>query len=165
MERDVVIRLTSPTAEKAELPPVRWITVWDEEKNDFMDFVTNQLTWSPVRIAEVYRERWQIESFFRALKQNLRVKTFVGTTENAIGTQIWTALIAILLLKFLSFRSQMGLSLSNLAALLRLYLFTYRDLQQWLDNPMGIGVKKEDPPPFLQLEFSFENLGQQARGT
>jgi transposase len=163
--RDKVIRLCSETAEKAKLPPMRWVTIWDDEKNDYLDFFTNQLSWSPVTIAEIYRERWQIECFFRTLKQLLRVKTFVGTSENAIGTQIWTALIAMLLLKYLSFRSQMGLSLSNLIALLRMHLFTYRDLQQWLDDPMGLERKKAEPPPFLQLELDFGNLGQQKGGT
>ncbi len=89
LHRDEWIQFLGVKAEKAKLPPVRWITIWDEEQNDFIDFFTNQLTWSPVTIADIYKERWQIESFFRALKQILKVKTFVGTPENAIGTQNW----------------------------------------------------------------------------
>ncbi len=73
------------------------------------------------------------------------MKTFVGTTENAVQTQIWTALIAMLLLKFLLMKSQFGWSLSNLAALLRLNLLTYRDLWAWLDCPFDTPV--EEPPP------------------
>ncbi len=72
----------------------------------------------------MHKERWQIVCFFRALKQNLKVKTFVGTSENAIGIQIWTALIAMLILKSLCFRSQIGLSLSNLMGLFPNPLFT-----------------------------------------
>jgi IS4 transposase len=93
-------------------------------------------------IANIYKERWQIELFFKALKQNLRVKTFVGTSENALRIQIWTALIAILLLKWLHHLSKAGWSLSNLASMLRLNLFTYRNLCDWLDDPF-------DTPPLL----------------
>jgi hypothetical protein len=75
--------------------------------------------------------------FFKALKQNLTVKTFVGTSENALRIQIWTALIALLLLKWLHHLSKANWSLSNLASMLRLNLFTYRELTQWIDNPMG----------------------------
>ena len=77
---------------------------------------------------------------FKALKQNLTVKTFVGTSENALRIQIWTALIALLLLKWLHHLSKANWSLSNLASLLRLNLFTYRDLTKWLHEPM------ETPP-------------------
>ena len=81
------------------------------------------------------KDRWQIETFFKALKQNLKIKTFVGTSANAVKTQIWTALIAMLLLKYLKLRSTFGWSLSNLIALLRLNLFTYRDLWSLLNAP------------------------------
>jgi hypothetical protein len=75
--------------------------------------------------------------FFKALKQNLKVKTFVGTSENALRIQIWTALIAILLLKWVHYLSKAKWSLSNLASMLRMNLFTYRNLTAWLDNPFG----------------------------
>jgi IS4 transposase len=88
-------------------------------------------------IAAIYRDRWEIELFFKALKQNLKLKSFVGTSENALRIQIWTALIAILLLKWLHHLSKAKWSLSNLASMLRLNLFTYRDLTAWLDNPFG----------------------------
>ena len=80
--------------------------------------------------------------FFRALKQSLRVKTFVGTSANALKTQLWTALIAMLLVKYLQLKSIFGWSLSNLVALLRQQLFVYRDLWAWIDNPF-------QPPPIL----------------
>jgi len=88
------------------------------------------------------RQRWQIELFFKALKQNLRIKTFVGTSANALQIQVWTALIALLLLKYLQLRARFGWSLSNLAALLRQQLFVYRDLFSWIDQPF-------QPPPQL----------------
>lgn len=73
--------------------------------------------------------------FFKALKQSLKLKTFVGTSENALQTQIWTALIAMLLMKYLQLKSTFGWSLSNLVALLRQQLFVYRDLMSWLNDP------------------------------
>ena len=90
--------------------------------------MTNHLDFGATTIAAVYKERWQIELFFKALKQNLRVKTFVGTSANALKTQIWTALIALLILKFLQLKATFDWSLSNLAALLRMNLFVHRDL-------------------------------------
>lgn len=89
-------------------------------------------------MAAIYKDRWQIEIFFKAIKQNLKIKTFVGTSKNALLIQIWTALTVILLLKYLKFRSSMNWSLSNLVAMLRYNLFTYRELWLWLDNPFEV---------------------------
>jgi len=132
--RDEVILLCS----QQELGPVallRRIEVWIEEKQETMVFVTNNMKLAASTIAAIYKERWQIELFFKALKQGLKIKTFVGTTENAVQTQIWTALIAILLVKYLQLKSTFGWSLSNLVALLRQQLFVYRDLWRWLNDP------------------------------
>jgi IS4 transposase len=114
--------------------------------------LTNNRKLSAATIAAIYKQRWQIELFFKALKQNFKIKTFVGTSANAVRIQIWTALIAILLLKFLQLRSRIGWSLSNLIALLRLNLFVHRDLWAWLDTPLD-GLP--DPPPLLQPTFHF----------
>jgi hypothetical protein len=114
---------------------LRRMEVWIEEKQETMVFVTNNLTLAASTIAKIYKERWQIELFFKALKQSLKVKTFVGTSENAVQTQLWTALIAMLLVKYLQLKSTFGWSLSNLVALLRQQLFVYRDLMSWLNDP------------------------------
>jgi hypothetical protein len=114
---------------------LRRIEVWVEEKQEVMVFVTNHLTLAASTIAKIYKEPWGIELFFKALKQSLKVKTFVGTSENAVQTQIWTALIAMLLVKYLQLKSTFGWSLSNLVALLRQQLFVYRDLMSWLNDP------------------------------
>lgn len=132
--RDEVILLTR----QQEIGPearLRRIEVWVEEKGETMVFVTNNLTLAARTIARIYKERWQVELFFKALKQGLKVKTFVGTSENAVQIQIWTALIAILVLKYLQLKSTFGWSLSNLIALLRQQLFVYRDLWRWLNDP------------------------------
>ncbi len=104
------------------------------EEGDFEIF-TNNFTLAASTIGEIYRQRWQIENFFRAIKQNLRIKSFVGTSANALKIQIWSALIAILILKYLQLKARCGWSLSRLVALIRMHLFTYRDLWSWLDNP------------------------------
>ena len=121
---------------------LRRVEVWDEEQKRVLVFLTNHRSFAASTIAAVYRQRWQIELFFKALKQNLRIKTFVGTSPNALHIQIWTALIALLLLKYLQLRARFGWSLSNLAALLRQQLFVYRDLFAWIDEPF-------QPPPLL----------------
>jgi len=118
----------------------RRIEFYDEEHDRVLVFVTNHLELAAATVAAIYKERWQVELFFRALKQSLRVKTFVGTSSNALKTQLWTALIAILLVKYLQLRSTFGWSLSNLVALLRQQLFVYRDLWAWIDDPF-------QPPP------------------
>jgi hypothetical protein len=102
---------------------------------DRLEFLTNHLTLGASTVARVYQDRWHIELFFKALKQNLRVKTFVGTSANALHIQVWAALIALLLLKYLQLKARFAWSLSNLVALLRMNLFVYRDLWTWLDEP------------------------------
>src|SRR5215210_6375819 len=134
VRKDEVIGLFKLAAEGKECF-LRRIEVWVEEKQATMVFVTNNQTLAASTIAEIYKERWQIELFFKALKQSLKLKTFVGTSENAVQTQIWTALIAMLLVRYLQLKSTFGWSLSNLIALLRQQLFVYRDLFTWLNDP------------------------------
>jgi IS4 transposase len=114
---------------------LRVVTIWDEEKQEELAFLTNHFEFGPTTIARIYKERWQIELFFKSLKQLLKVKTFVGTSANALKTQIWIALIAMLVLRYLHMKSTCGWSLSNLVALVRQQLFVYRDLYTWLDDP------------------------------
>ena len=141
---DDAIALDGPRSQKkypADLP-LRRVSVQVADHDAPLVFLTNQVTWGATTIARIYKDRWQIELFFKALKQNLRVKTFVGTSRNALHIQIWTALIALLLLKYLQLKATFGWSLSNLLALLRMNLFVYRDLWAFLNNPFTA------PPPF-----------------
>jgi hypothetical protein len=133
--KDEVIELRGFYSQQRCAYRLRRIEVWDEENGQVIVIVTNHLSFGSTTIASIYRDRWQIEIFFKTIKQNLRIKTFVGTSSNAVMIQIWTALIAILLLKYLKFRSTFGWSLSNLLAMLRYNLFTYRDLWEWINNP------------------------------
>jgi hypothetical protein len=144
---DEVIRLTGVNAPK-DLR-LRRIVVWVEEKKDTLILLTNHLEFGATTIAAIYKERWEIEIFFKELKQTLKVKTFGGTSENAVAVQIWTALIALLLLKWLHFRSTAGLSFANLAGVLRLILFTYRDLEDWLHKPFNTPPLVPEPVQLL----------------
>ena len=128
----------------------RRVEVWLPDKKETLVLLTNHLDFGPTTIAAIYKDRWQIELFFKALKQNLKVKTFVGTSANAVHIQIWTALIAMLLLKYLQFRATLAWSLSNLVALLRWNLFTYRDLWTWINQPF---TTPPEGPPDAQLSF------------
>ena len=117
---------------------LRRIVGWDQVKEKEIVLLTNHYKFGASTISQIYKERWQIEIFFKALKQNLKVKTFIGTSPNALKIQIWTALIAILVLKFLKLKSKFSWSLSNLVAMLRWNLFTYRDIWEWIDRPYEI---------------------------
>jgi hypothetical protein len=135
--RDQLISLSSVQGQRECPFPLRRIEVWNPELQEIIVLLTNHLSFGASTIADIYRQRWQIEVFFKTLKQNLKIKTFVGTSENALLIQIWTALIAMLLLRWLHFLSKRNWSFSNLAYLLRMNLFTYRDLEGWLKDPIG----------------------------
>lgn len=127
----------------------RRVRVWLKDKQEELVLLTNRHDLGATTIAAIYKQRWQIELFFKAIKQNLRIKTFVGTSANAVHIQIWTALIAIVLLKLLQFRSKVDWALSNLVALLRWNLFTYRDLWSWIDDPYAHPPDPKAPDPQL----------------
>jgi len=148
---DQIIRFTGYQTRLKYPDSLRRIVVWDEDNEREIELLTNLLKFGANTISHIYRDRWEIELFFKVLKQHLKIKTFVGTSPNALKTQIWTALIAVLLLKYLQFRSKHNLALCRLVALLRLNLFSYRNLYDWLNDPF------ETPPetPNLQLEFPF----------
>jgi len=142
---DQIIELEGFCSRKKYPGVLRRLEVWDEENEKIIVLLTNHMTFGATTIAAIYKDRWQIEIFFKTIKQNLRIKTFVGTSPNALLIQIWTALIAILILKYLKFRSSFLWSLSNLVAMLRYSLFTYRDLWTWIDRPF-------EPPPMTMMQ-------------
>ncbi len=118
-----------------ELPHYRLIQWKDVENDRWFEFLTNDFQLSAQEIAAIYKDRWQIELFFKKLKQNLRIKTFVGTSLNAVMVQIWTALIVTLLLTVLKRQAKYPWSFSRLCAYLRLNLMTHKVLQDWLNEP------------------------------
>ena len=148
--KDEMIELRGTKAIEKCPYPLRRIEVYDPQTEQVLVFLTNNLKLGATTIAAIYKERWQIETFFKALKQNLKIKTFVGTSANAVKIQIWTALIAMLILRFLQLRSKFNWSLSNLVALLRMNLFTHRDLWNWINKPFEIPPVPYEPE---QLQF------------
>jgi hypothetical protein len=154
---DRIIVLTGVKAEEKCPGPLRRIVVWDAEREREIVLLANHLEFGPTTIADIYKDRWEIELFFKALKQTLKIKTFVGASENALRVQIWTALIAMLVLKWLHHLSKADWSFANLAYLISLGLFTYRDLIDWLHHPFE--VEPIIPSP-QQLSFPFAALGQ-----
>jgi Transposase DDE domain/Domain of unknown function (DUF4372) len=146
--------ITLPGSGRSHNPQrlLRRIVVWDELNGREIVLLTNNFKLAASTIAALYKERWQIELFFKALKQNFKIKTFVGTSANAVSIQIWTALIAILLLKYLQMRSRITWSLSNLIALLRLNLFVHRNLWDWIDEPYRPPPETTEP---IQQSFAF----------
>src|SRR5690606_9259617 len=114
---------------------LRLIVYLDSKSGKEYTFITNNLYWKAQTVADVYKERWHIEVFFKHIKQNLKIKSFVGTSENAVKIQLWTALIAVLLLKFLKEKARYKWHLSNLVSFIRLNLFVKIALIKWLDNP------------------------------
>ena len=151
--KDQIIILSGSGAWEKCPYPLRRVEVWDEEKQQTLVFLTNHFGFGATTIAAIYKERWQIELFFKALKQNLKIKTFVGTSANAVKIQVWTALIAILILRYLQLKSTFSWSLSNLVALLRMNLFTYRNLWAWLDQPFGIPAQSQTAHQQKVLSF------------
>lgn len=153
IRRDELILLSGAGAQDKCSHILRRVVVWDAEKERELVLLTNLTGLAAATVARIYKERWQIELFFKALKQNFRVKSFVGASPNAVKTQLWTALIAILILKYLRLRSAVSWSLSNLVAVLRMNLFTYRNLWEWLDEPW---TTPPLPPETRQLELPYE---------
>jgi len=133
--RDETIRLTAPKAEERCPYHLRLVEAYDPETDRTFVFLTNHFKLGASTISAIYKDRWEVELFFKALKQNLKIKTFVGTSANAVKIQIWTALIAMLILRYLQLKSKYNWSLSNLVSLLRMTLFTHRNLWAWLDSP------------------------------
>jgi len=133
--KDEIIELKNNTSKEKYPKKLRRVVVWDEVNSQTIEIITNQMTWTANTIGELYRSRWQVEIFFREIKQLLHIKSFIGTSENAVLIQIWTALITILILKALKAIAKFSWHLSNLVAFIRLNLFVKIDLQLWLDKP------------------------------
>lgn len=151
--KDEIIELSGLNAYEKCPYKLRRIEFENPENGDILVFLTNHMTLGASTVAAIYKDRWQIEAFFKALKQNLKIKTFVGTSANAVKIQIWTALIAMLILRFLQLRSKFTWSLSNLVALLRMNLFTHRDLWAWIDKPFDVLPVLYEPEQ-LRLDLS-----------
>lgn len=133
--KDEIIELTGYYSHQDCPYPLRRIVALDPKTNETIVLLTNHLRFGASTISAIYRDRWQIEILFRNLKQHLHIKTFVGTSANALHIQIWTALIVYLMLWYLKMKSTFSWSMSNLFALVRMNLFSRKGLWTWLDDP------------------------------
>lgn len=149
--RDEVIELTEEESCKAYPGKLRRIAVYNKEQKKDIVLLTNNLSWTAATVAELYKQRWSIEIFFKELKQHLKIKSFIGVNENAMWIQIWTALITILLLRVMREKATYAWNLSNLVAFLRFNLFSKIDLRLWLDKP--IWSPEEEVHQFEQLNI------------
>lgn len=154
--KDEVIRLTSDKAKEIGISEhkLRLVHVYKEDEKKVIVIITNQLDWEYNTIAELYKKRWDIELFFKALKQNLQIKTFWGTSENAVKSQIFVALINYLLLELIKRTiSKKQVAFSNLSEKIRFCLYHYLSLD-YVCNEVREGVRKVTI--LTQQEISFE---------
>lgn len=140
---DQIIELCGFYTKKKCPVRLRRIRIKDPETQKYIELLTNQMEWSPATIGAVYKDRWQIEIFFKTIKQNLKIKSFLGTSKNAILSQIWVAMIAYLLLSYMKFLSSYPWTVNSLAKVLPTLLFSRRNLWDWLNEPFG------EPPPVV----------------
>lgn len=149
---DQTIMLKGILSKQKYSKPLRRIRSKDPLTGKIIVLLTNNFSWSANTIAKIYKERWQIELFFKSLKQQLKVKSFVGTSKNALLSQLWIALIAYLALCYLKFKSKFAWSVYTLSSIIPANLFARRNLWDWLNNPYGQPKSNSDK---IQLSFSF----------
>jgi putative transposase len=142
---DQLIRLTSARGQAAYPEELRRVQYRDPETGKVYVFLTNRLDLPALEVAALYKQRWQIELFFKWLKQNLKIKAFFGTSKNAVLIQIWTALLAYLLLIWVKLKSTVGWGLLELSRLMQTMLMARTNLWEML-NP-----KEKAPPPQMVL--------------
>lgn len=158
---DEAIRLTGDDTSRQYSRPLRRVVVYrpydssrrkktpedgvSEPPEHTIELVTNNTAWDAETISALYKARWQIESFFKLIKQHLRIKTFIGTNKNAVMCQIWAAMLAMLLLKYLQSRSTQDWHMANLVTFVRIHLMNYVDLWKWLEHPFEASLS---PPNF-----------------
>ena len=150
---DHILKLKGFYSKQKYPDKLRRIRSKDPETGKIITILTNNFTWSARTIARIYKERWQIELFFKCIKQQLKVKSFVGTSQNALLSQLWVALITYLLLSYLKFKSKFSWSIYMLCSIIPANLFARRNLWDWLNAPFHEHGKS--PPEALQLEFNF----------
>jgi len=146
---DQTIALTGIKPRKLGLPCLRRVGYRDPNTGKHYQFLTNNFELDAKTVAEIYKERWQVELFFKWIKQNLKIKAFVGNSKNAVMTQIWIAICTCLLLAYLKFSSSLDISIQKILRLLQLNLFMRRDLMALLRGDPPDEIKGEN----LQLRL------------
>lgn len=150
IQGDVIGELELDSTFKKYPQQLRMIMIYDKKKDQYIELLTNNFNWTATTVAQLYKNRWDIENFFKDLKTHLKIKSFVGTSVNAVLIQIWTALITIALMKGYKAIAKHPWHLSNLINFLRLNLFVKIDLQYWLDHPF---IPEKPPDKSVQYVF------------
>jgi hypothetical protein len=141
---DEDIELTGFYTSKKYPGRLRAVRVYDAINDQTLTLLTNQLSWTADTVSQLYKARWDVEVFFKHLKQLFRIKTFVGTSANAVRIQMWCSMIAMLLMGYLKAKSEYKWHLSNLITFLRINLFVKIDLWKWLNEPI---IRNANAPP------------------
>ena len=142
---DEYIELSEERTKSKYPKKLRRVVVWDENNQQTIEIITNQFTWTANTIGELYKARWQIEIFFKEIKQLLKIKSFLGTSMNSVMIQIWTAMITILIFKYLKACAKHNWCLTNLVAFLRINLLVKFDLKKLLDYPFQNNLSPPEP--------------------
>ena len=125
--------------------PLRRVSYYDEETQKHLVFLTNNFTLPALTIAQIYKRRWQIELFFKWIKQNLRIKAFFGTSDNAVKTQLWTAVCGYILVAIVKKELKLEPSLSIILQVLSVNTFQQEPLPQLFTHDIGVFLKTESP--------------------
>jgi len=152
--KDEIIKLTSTKAIECGIneQKLRLVHVYKEDENKIIEIITNQLDWDALTISELYKKRWDIELFFKAIKQNLQIKSFVGTSENAVKSQIYIALITFLLLELIRRTvPRKSQAFTTFVEKIRMSLCFYLSID-YVTNTMGEGAKRIRAPEQLKLD-------------
>jgi IS4 transposase len=137
---DQIIRLTSRKALQAELPEIRRVEYRDPETGKVYVFLTNHRRWAAQTVADIYKSRWEVELFFKWIKQNLKIRSFLGHSMNAVASQIFVALCVYLLVAFQKFVSRSAMGIQAVLRVVQLSLFQRKPLADLLRG------RKQDPP-------------------
>ena len=138
---DEIIEFTGYITHKKYPHPLRKIVFWDEVHKRKLIFLTNDLSLVATTIADIYKARWEIELFFKTIKQNLKIKRFIGCSENAVRTQIWVAMIAYLLISFLKFSQKSQFSVQKILRLIRTNLFERKCIIELISNSGSLKIQ------------------------
>ncbi len=147
---DQSITLSGFYPKKGYPEKLRRVKFFDKEKKRSFNFLTNQFALPAITIAELYRSRWQIELFFKWIKQHLRIKAFYGTSENAVKTQIWIAVSVYVLVAIIKKRLNLDKSLYTILQILSITLFEKMPLYQILEKS---NYKNQITSPYIQLKL------------
>jgi len=149
--KDEIIELKEEETKKDYPNKLRRVAVYDDKQDRTIIILTNNFSWTAETVAELYKQRWSIEIFFKELKQHLKIKSFIGTNENAMWIQIWTAMITMLLLRYMREIAKYSWHLSNLVGFIRINLFVKMDLMLWLNKPFWPQNQKENRQELLEF--------------